>query len=89
MSVATELLQGELISDRGGLCVQGTAECGYGVTFEGRKADVHKTLTSVSKVHCKGHVAVVEPNGGYIIPYSSTHARKIQQVVQGERLSMT
>ena len=75
---------GELISDRGGLRVQGTTEYGYGVTFQGRKADVHKTLISASKVHSKGHVAVVGSNGGYIIPHNSTLARKVQQSVQNE-----
>ena len=41
----------ELISDRGGLRVQSTTECRYGVSFQGRKADVHKTLIiSASKV---------------------------------------
>ena len=35
---------GELISDRGGLRVQRTTEYGYGITFQGRKADVNKTL---------------------------------------------
>ena len=42
---------GELISDRGGFCVQGTTEYGYGVTFQGTTADGHKTLISASKVH--------------------------------------
>ena len=42
---------GELISDRGGLRVQGTTEYGYGLTFQGRKADVHKTVISASNVH--------------------------------------
>ena len=59
---------GKLISDHGGLCVQGTTEYGYGVTFHGRKADVHTTLISASKVHSKGHIAVVDSKGGYIIP---------------------
>ena len=35
---------GKLISHHVGLRVQGTIEYGYGVTFEGRKTDVHKTL---------------------------------------------
>ena len=72
---------GELISDRGGLRVQGTTDYGYGVTFQSRKADVHKTLISASKVRRKGHVAVVDSNGGYIVPYNSMLARKIQQLV--------
>ena len=75
---------GELISDRGGLRVQGTTEYGYGVTFQGKKADVHKTLISASEVHSKGRVAVLDSNGGYIIPCNSTLARKIQQHVQKE-----
>ena len=75
---------GELISDRGGLRVQGTSEHGNGVTFQGWKVDVHKTLISASKVHSKSHVAVVDSNGGCIIPYNSTLARKIQQLVQKE-----
>ena len=54
------------------------------MAFQGRKADVHKTLIGASKVHCKGHVAVVDSNGGYIILYNSMLARKIQQVVQNE-----
>ena len=74
----------ELISDLGGLRVQGTTEYGHGVAFHGRKADVHKTLISASKVHSKGHVAVVDSNGGYIILYNSTLARKIQQLGQKE-----
>ena len=69
-----KIASGELISDRGGLRVQGTTGYGYGVTFLGRKADVHKTLNNTSKVHCKGHVAVVDSNGRYIIPYNSTLA---------------
>ena len=84
MTVATKLLQGELISDRGGLCVQGTTEYGCGVTFQGRMAHVHKTLISASKVHSKGHVAVGDSNGGYIIPDNSMLARKTQQFVQKE-----
>ena len=75
---------GELISDRGGLRAQGTNEHGYGVTFQGRKADVHKTLISASKVHSKGDVAVVDSNGGYIIRYNGMLARKIQQPVDKE-----
>ena len=75
---------GELISDRGGLRVQGTTEHGYGVIFQGRKADVDKNLISASKVHSKDHVAVVDSNGGYIFPCNSTLARKIQQLVQKE-----
>ena len=75
---------GELISDRGRLRVQGTTEYGYGLTFQDRKADVHKTLISPSKVHSKGHVAVVDLNGGYIIPNNRALARNIQQFVQNE-----
>ena len=75
---------GELISDRGGVREWGTSEYGYGVTFQGRKADVHKALISASKVHSKGRVAVVDSNGGYIIFYNSTLARKSQQLVQKE-----
>ena len=75
---------GELKSDREGLRAQGTTEYWCGVAFPDRKADVHKTLISASKVHSKGHVAVVDSNGGYIISYSSMFARKIQQLVQKE-----
>ena len=78
--IGTELLT----SDRGGMRVQGTTEYGYGATFQGGKADVHKTLTSVSKVHSKDRVAVVDSNGCYIILFNSTLARKIQQLVQKE-----
>ena len=59
---------------QGGLA-QGTTEY---------KGDVHKTLISASKVHSKGHVAVVDSNGGYNILSNSTLARKIQQLVQRE-----
>ena len=52
--------------------------------FRGRKADVHKTLVSASKVHSEGHVAVVDSNGGYIILDISALARKIQPFVQNE-----
>ena len=52
---------GELISNRGGLRVQGTTEYGYGVTFQGRRADVHKPLISASRVHKQGHAAVWSP----------------------------
>ena len=72
----------ELISDRGGMRGQGTTGYGCGVTFQGKKADVHKTLVSANKVHSKGHVAFVDSNGGYIIPYNSTLARNIPQFVQ-------
>ena len=47
-----------------------------GVTFQGRKTDVHKTLISASKVHSKGHVAVVDSNGGYIIRYNKHTGEK-------------
>ena len=66
---------GELTSDRGRLPVQGTTEYGYGLTCQGRKADVHKTLISACKVHSEGHVAVVNSNGGFIIP--NRHLREI------------
>ena len=45
---------GVLIPDCGGLRVQGTTEFGYAVTFQSRKADVHKTLISATTVHSKG-----------------------------------
>ena len=45
------------------------------------------TLISACKVHSKGHVAVVQANGGYITPHSSTLARTIQQFVQIEIVS--
>ena len=77
---------GGLISDRGGLRVEGTSEYGYEVTYQGKKADVHKTLISTSKVHSKGHVAVVDSNGGNIIPYTSALARMIQQFVQNDNV---
>ena len=54
------------------------------MTFQGRKADVNKTLISASRVHSVGDVAVVDSNGGYIILHNSTLARKIQQLVQKE-----
>ena len=73
-----------LLQSHGGLCVQGTAEKGCGATFRGKNADIHKTLISASKVHSKGHVAIVNSNGGYIIPYNSTFARHVQQFVQHE-----
>ena len=79
-----KIASGELISDRDGLRVQGTAEYRNGVTFRCRKADVHKTLISASKVHSKGHVAVVDSEEGYIFLHNSTHAIKIQQFVQNE-----
>ena len=55
-----------------------------GVSFQGRKAHVHKTLISASKVHSEGRVAVLDSNVGQIIPKNNTLARKIQQLVQEE-----
>ena len=55
MTAATKLQLGKLISDRGGMRVQGRTE--YGVTFQGRKADVHKTLIGAINVQCEGHIA--------------------------------
>ena len=75
---------GELISARGALRVQGKKEYWYGVTFQGRKAHVHKTLISANKVHRKGHAAVVDSNGGCIILHNGVLARKIQQYVLNE-----
>ena len=90
MNVATKTASSELISDLGGLRVQGTTEYGYGVTFQARNADVHKkTLMSASKVHSKGHVAVANSSGGYIIPYNSAVARKFQQFVRNEIVNET
>ena len=63
----------------------GTTEYGYGVTFQGLKAKVHKILISASKVHNEGHAAVVDSNGGYIILYNRT--RHIPQIVQSEIVS--
>ena len=78
MSVATKLLQVHSCP---------TVEaCAYkerlSTGIQGRKADIHKTLISTNKVQCKGHVAVVDSTGGYIILYNSTLARKIQHFVQ-------
>ena len=71
--------------EQGGFCAHKEGlKYGDGVTCQGRKADVYKTLISASKVHSKGHVAVVDSNGGHIIPYNSTLARRIQQLVQEE-----
>ena len=39
---------------------------------------------SVSKVQSKGHIAVVDSNGGCIIPYNNALAREIQHYVQNE-----
>ena len=44
--------------------------------------DVHNTLLSASNAHCKGQVAAVDSQGGYITPCSSTCARKIDLIVQ-------
>ena len=38
------------------------------MTFQGKTADVHKTLISANVVHNKKHVASVDSNGGCIIP---------------------
>ena len=70
---------GERITDHGGLCMQRTTQYGHGVAFRG--------LSSASKVHRKGHVAVVDSEGGYIIPCSSTLARTIEHIVQSEIVS--
>ena len=78
MNAATKLH----ISDHGGLRVQGTTRYEYGVTFQGKEPDVHKTLARVSKVDSDGHVAVVDSNRRYTILYNSTLAIKIQQFVQ-------
>ena len=51
------------------------------MTFQGRKTDVHKTLISASKAHSNGHLANVDSNGGFLIPYNSAFARKIYQFV--------
>ena len=75
---------GELIPDHGGFCVQGMTECGYGVTLRGKHAAVHKTLISASKVHSKGHVAVVDSNGGNIIFCNCALSRKIEPFFQNE-----
>ena len=45
-------------------------------TFPGRKADVHKTLTSASKVQSEGHVAVVDSKGGYIHPFQQLTCKR-------------
>ena len=65
-----------LISDRGGLRVQGTTEYGYEETFQGSKADVHKTQISASKVHNKGHVAVVDSTADFMIPSQQNTCEK-------------
>ena len=57
------------------VCVQGTTDDGYGV---------RNTLISARTVHSKGHVAVVDSNGGYIISHNSTLTRKIKPFVQQE-----
>ena len=70
---------GELILDRGGLCVQGTTVYEYEVTFPGGNADVHKTLINVSKAYSEGHVAAVDSNGGHTVPHNGTLARNLNQ----------
>ena len=35
---------------------------GEGVPFQGKNANVHKTLTSANKIHNKGDIAVVDSN---------------------------
>ena len=42
---------------------------------------LHKTLISASKVHSKGHVAVVDSNGGCIITYTSTPTLVQKEIV--------
>ena len=86
----TETLKqfGELNFDCGGLRVQGTTECGYGVTFQGRKGDIHKTLISASRVHCKGHVAGVDSNGGVHHPLQQHTCEKDSTIRSKMRLSM-
>ena len=65
----------KLFQENSSLTVVAT-EYGYGVTFRGREADAHKALISAIKVRNEGHVAVVDSQGGYIIPCSSALARK-------------
>ena len=84
MNAAPETATGELISNRGGLRVQQTSECGCGVTFQGKKADVHITLISVSRVRSKGHVADVHSNGNHIFPCNSILATQIRLFVRNE-----
>ena len=65
----------KLFQENSSLTVVAT-EYGYGVTFRGREADAHKALISAIKVRSEGHVAVVDSQGGCIIPCSSALARK-------------
>ena len=82
MNVAIKLLQVNSFPT-----VVARAGSGYGVTFQGTKTDVHKTLISATKVQSEGHAAVVDSNGGYIILTNSTLARKIQQFTQNETVN--
>ena len=75
---------GELIPDQGGLRVQGLSESGRDVTLEGRKADVHKTLVSAGLVAKKGHVTVLDNDGGYILPRGGRLTQRIQQLIRAE-----
>ena len=62
-------------------------KCHMNAWMETHGDNVHKTLISASKVHSDGHVVVVDSNGGHIIPYISTLARKIQQFVPNETVN--
>ena len=55
MNVATKVFLG----NSSPLQMQGTNEYGYGVTFRSRKADVHKTLISASKIHKPSRSCVI------------------------------
>lgn len=75
---------GELIPDQGGLCVRGLSESGHGIVLEGRKADVHKPLVSAGMVAKKGHVVVLDNDGGYILPRGGKLTQRIQQLIRAE-----
>ena len=59
MTVGTRQLQVNPFPIAEACAYKGRLSTGMELIFQGRKADVHKTLTSASKVHSKGHVAVV------------------------------
>ena len=75
---------GEIIEDEGAVELQGIGENGSKMALHGRRSGVHKPLVAASQVQKKGHLTVLDGDGGCILPRASPLARKVRALLRTE-----
>ena len=76
---------GELVPSEGTGTFEGFGESGMRCRVRGAIADVHKPLVSAHKCLGFGRIAVLDENGGQLVPVNSKAGRAIQGIINRSR----